>query len=83
MARCKKTITVRDIVMEANRVFQESADSYAVQRGGIQTFLGAILHATGNYRGFSYLPSAGLTGAGTGDVKVADDTRRSYTAPPL
>ena len=83
----RKTFTVRSIldkVNHANRHGTQSAD----ERRGQNALLESVLHETGNYKGFSYLPANFVpAGCEPGVVYSAgeanlfpDDTRRIYIA---
>jgi hypothetical protein len=54
MAR-RKTIEVAALIDKANTFFELSPDNQAAERQGVATFLGNVLHETGNYAGFMYL----------------------------
>lgn len=82
----RKTVAVADIVTAAN-TFLAAPDTFShpdvsdpkAQRYGVCGLLEHVLHATGNYRGFSYL-STEL--AAPGQLRDGyDDTRRNYTMP--
>jgi hypothetical protein len=72
----RKTIPVADVVEMANDMLANSADSKEQGREGIRMLLEQILHATGNYRGYSYLDGHEAVIAGT-----HDETRRHYSKP--
>lgn len=54
--KAKKTIEVAIIKANANKVFETSTCS-AEERKTLACFVSDVLHSTGNYRGFQYLPS--------------------------
>jgi hypothetical protein len=51
-------------------------------RLGMASILEQVLHSTGNYRGFGYLPEVGITWEGDGPT-IVDETRRVYACSPL
>lgn len=51
----KKTISIKELVDRANRVFKYSADEYKQGREALYLFINSILMDTGNYRGFAYI----------------------------
>ena len=55
--KAKKTIEVSEIKSRANTMFELSLPSLTNERKAIATFVEGLLHKTGNYRGFNYLPS--------------------------
>ena len=73
MARARKTIKVADVVVEVNRMLDESTCESSIRLGMISV-LEMVLHRTNNYRGFSYLSlhHPGL------DQPGHDDSRRRY-----
>ena len=62
--RPRKTIEIKKIVERANKYFEDSPDSDIENRKAIAWFVSDILHSSGNYRGFNYLPSESDLNAG-------------------
>jgi hypothetical protein len=55
--KAKKTIDLAEIKDKANTMFEVSPIEKVNERKAIATFVSDILHKTGNYKGFNYLPS--------------------------
>jgi hypothetical protein len=55
--KAKKTIPVAEIKEKANAMLESSIPEFVKERKAIATFVSSILHKTGNYRGFNFLPS--------------------------
>ena len=55
--KAKKTVNVSEIKEKANSMFAISPVEKVDERKAVATFVSDILHRTGNYRGFNYLPS--------------------------
>ena len=55
--KAKKTINLDEIKDKANHMFEVSPIEKVNERKAIATFVSDILHKTGNYKGFNYLPS--------------------------
>jgi hypothetical protein len=82
----RKTADVAGIRDAANTMLRDSDDSDSAREGriGISVLLERILHDTGNYHGFRYLPTDGRCYCG--DEVFAhepqctgrDETRRAY-----
>jgi hypothetical protein len=73
----KKSVKVIDMVTRANNMLLQPISQE--RKEAICIFVESFLHETGNYRGFSYLDSAEVTGKGTGNVKVKNEYDRYYT----
>lgn len=74
----RKTVDVQAVKELANRTLASTATfldpSY---RNGVIGMVESVLHNTGNYKGFKYLPSE--WDENTGSLRVGyDDTRRQY-----
>ena len=79
----RKTINVKDILEKCNTALESQAEGATQEfKSGVCTMLESILFDTGNYAGFRYLPSAGLTNPGTVDVKVENEFDRRYIINP-
>lgn len=84
----RKTITVAEILDTANRAL---AAEWSTEEGrrAIIFMLEYTLHATGNYKGFSYLPSEyeedpAKFAPGTTHLRIGyDNTRRAYIGPKI
>ena len=55
MGRKRKTIEVDYLKRKVNFFLLHSADEHVGKRAALATFLGDVLHETGNYNGFNYL----------------------------
>ena len=53
----RKTIKVTEILKKANDFLEESHPNLSIERKAIANFTADILHNTGNYQGFNFLPS--------------------------
>ena len=83
----RKTIEVKRLVDEVNRINRESTFS-PEHREGINLFLENILHETGNYEGFNHLyerdvpagekPGIIFDESGEHNHVFPDDTRKVY-----
>ena len=74
-----KTSKVARIIEMANAMMASESPHVSQEwKNGVGFLLSQILHETGNYAGFSYLPSAGVTGAGTPEVAVEREYDRKY-----
>ena len=51
----RRTVEIAKLTRMANEYFKNSGDPYREARKAIQSFVGAILSDTDNYRGFNYL----------------------------
>lgn len=80
----RTTIRVGDLVAKFNGMIAATPDDMARERSALASALESVLHDTGNYRGFSYLPSECLPAEEqTADTVLRagfDDTRRRYFA---
>lgn len=77
MTKPRKTIEVKAIVERANSLFLNSAEEMRDSRKAVQAFVADILHATGNYRGFSYLYASQMAQGKQPDAKpgiIFDDS---------
>jgi hypothetical protein len=77
----RKTITVQEVKDRANTMLEFQSTSEA--RQAVAVLLESVLHATGNYRGFRYLPSEynepqEFLRTGLVLREDYDDTRRYY-----
>jgi hypothetical protein len=81
MAKARKTVTIIELVARANAALEATPNEWWHERDGICLYISAILHDTGNYRGFSYLPSE-LDSNGR-LLKHYDGTRRVYQSPEV
>lgn len=61
----RKTLPVRTILEKANNMLANSADELEDARRGVCCLIETLLFEADCYRGFSYLPSAGLKGGGS------------------
>jgi hypothetical protein len=77
----RKTVTVLSLLEKMNNVLSLPSISQE-KKEAISFVLESALFEAGAYWGFSYLPSAGLTGAGTAEVKVEKEYDRRYNAHP-
>lgn len=78
----RKTISVEAVKALVNRRL-DALDTSKEQRRELGHLLESVLHQTGNYKGFRYLPSEHAEeppyAPGTTHLKPGyDDTRRSY-----
>jgi len=53
----KKTVSVGRLLEKANNTLANSVPELVEYRKGIASFISDVLHETGNYKGFGYLPS--------------------------
>ena len=74
----RSTIPMAFLLVNANYMLKNPRTT-PEQRWGVCAMIECALHESGCYSGFSYLPSAGLTGAGTVNVRVDDEYRRQYS----
>lgn len=63
----RKTISVASLTELANEILANSSDNSKERRNGVIIFIEAVLHETGNYKGFNFIND--------GD----DSTRVQYT----
>ncbi len=75
--RERKTIKVTELVDAANHILEYSDDDLVADRRAVAHLTLKLLMDAGAYKGFNYLPSAGLTPNGKGyyAVDIADDSR--------
>ena len=80
MARERKTFEVAEFRDAVNGMLRDSVDGAGMSgvREGLSAALERVLHDTGNYRGYSYLPGE-LTDDGKALREGADKTRRRYS----
>lgn len=57
MTKPRKTVTVESLIDRANKMLDVSPSGLQNERYAIHHFVAGILHDTGNYKGFNYLPS--------------------------
>ena len=73
----RKTIAVDDVRVIANRMLADSIDDVREGRIAVTVMLERVLHDTGNYRGFQYLPGVVSHDVSPPEV-IGDETRRRY-----
>lgn len=72
----RKTIEVGKILRMANH-YLAAKNTTADEREGVASFIEAVLHESGNYHGFCYLPAKDYP-----DEVVYSGTRRFYYPSP-
>lgn len=77
MTSKRKTYKIETLIEKVNGMLMGSAPDEGEARQGMATVLESVLHETGNYRGFSYLPTE-WKADGSGLRDGFDDTRRRY-----
>lgn len=73
----RKTFSVAELKARVNRMLTESKPEMVESRVTAACLLETVLHETGNYLGFRYLPSE-LSPNGTQLRRGADESRREY-----
>lgn len=85
MSHKRKTVAVTDLVARINQMIAKSPDDHAQARSALAIVAEVALHDSGNYRGFSYLPSEYLPADQQTSANVLrpgfDQTRVSFFLP--
>ena len=77
-----KTIKLDVLKAQANAVFRDSVDEYAMQRKAVQYFVGDLLMKADAYKGFRYLEANDVEpGKTIGLVRNPDNAAGPHTFP--
>lgn len=77
MSKQRKTVPVAEILRTANYFLKYSADEQRDERRGVANLLESVLHLADAYKGYNYLPSAGVDHE-SATITIVDDSRRFY-----
>ena len=77
-----KTLKIETIKANANQMFRDSVDEYAVQRRAVHCFVAYLLMKADAYKGFRYLESKDVApGQTIGLIRNADNPAGPHTFP--
>lgn len=75
----RKTIAVLELKDKVNGMLKDSVPEMAQGREALCVLMDSVLHETGNYAGFNYLPSEFTNGKRENGLREGyDETRRFY-----